>query len=73
MKVGQMTHGVEAECLGVAFEGLGVVLLALVDEAEDVPADVRCQVQPDALLDEIGALLSPAHVGDYEALHAHRF
>lgn len=67
------THPVELEGLGVGFQSLFVVFLALLDEAKDVPAYMRGEIETHALLDEVDALVSAAHVGEDEPLHADGF
>lgn len=69
---GFLAYLVEFESLGVGLEGLFVVFLALLDEAEDMPADMRGEVKTHALLDEVDALVAPAHVDEDETLHAER-
>jgi hypothetical protein len=56
------THLVKPQCLRVRFQSFLVVLLAFLDEAKDMPADVGCQVETHALLNKFKALLAFTHV-----------
>lgn len=71
--ISRSTHLVETKCLSVGLEGVLIVLLAFLDEPEDVPAYVGGEVIADTLLDQLKALVAAAHVGQDEALHAERF
>lgn len=64
------TNFIILQCLSVRFEGFLVFLIRLLDETEDMPADVRSQIEPDASFHQIEAFLSLAHVCYDETLHA---
>lgn len=64
---------VKSQRLRVGFECLFVVFLALLDEAKDVPAYVRREVEADALLHELETFLSSSEVGKNKTLHARCF
>lgn len=64
------THLVEAQCLRVRLQSLLVVFLPLLYEAEDVPAYVRGEIEPNALLYKLETLVPASKVGEDEALHA---
>lgn len=71
--ISRSTHLVKAKCLGVRLESLLVILLAFLDEPEDVPAYVGGEVIADTLLDQLKTLVAAPHVCQDETLHAERF
>ena len=48
-------------------------LTRLLSKVEDMPADVRSQVESDALFDELNALVAFSHVSQNKTFHAHCF
>ena len=65
----QATHLIALERLGVRLERFLVVLLPLLYNAKDVPADVRRQIEAHALAHELDALVAPPRVRQEESLH----
>ena len=66
-----MANLVKAQCLTIRFQGFLIVFLALLYETEDMPADMRRQVEPDTLLDEFQTFFPLAHVGEDQPFHAY--
>jgi hypothetical protein len=58
----KFTHLVKPQCLRVRLEGLLVVLLAFLNEAEDMPTDMGCQIEAHTLLNQLKSFLAFAHV-----------
>ena len=66
----QATHLVALERLRVRLERFLIILLPLLYDAKDVPADVRRQIEAHALAHKFDTLITPARVRKEEPLHA---
>lgn len=64
-----LTYLVVLERVSVALERLFVITVGFMDDAIDMPADMRCYVESDTLLDELDAFLLPVHVCEDKTLH----
>ena len=60
---------VELQSLCVGLQSLLIVLLSFLYQTEYMPNDVRCQVEPNAFLHELDALVASPHVCEDQAFH----
>ena len=63
------TYLIKSQRLSVRLQCLIVVPVRLLDKTKDMPANVRHEIEFDALFDEIDAFLASPHVCKHETLH----
>jgi len=68
-----MSYFIEPQGLRVALQCFFIVSIGFVNEAKDVPAYVRRQIQPHPFADEVNAFIFAAHVCQNETFHRCRF